>query len=68
MSEIRSNGQISREIDLSGLNDDFIQSLVRDLKLVEKSAHIILRMDKKIPNEEQVATMSLLGWFKWSTS
>ena len=51
MSEIRSNGQISREIDLSGLNDDFIQSLVGDLNLVEKSAHIILGM-ASIPIEE----------------
>ena len=56
MSERTSNYHhlASRGIDLSGLNDDFIQSLVRDLNL-EKSAHKILGMEKKkIPIIEEL--------------
>ena len=55
MSERRSNYHhlASRGIDLSGLNDDFIQSLARDLNL-EKSAHKILGMEKKIPIIEEL--------------
>lgn len=53
MPEGRSNYHhlARRGIDLSGLNDDFIRSLAKDLNLA-KSAHKILGMEKKIPIEE----------------